>query len=69
MNPIAFYMNYLIEDCYKEDYDPQYAESYYDNYFFEYTFIEWYFLYRKRFNLQIKYKHTPNKLIIGYEKI
>ena len=65
MHPIAFYINYLIEYCYKEDYDPFYAEFYYDNYCYEYTFIEWYFFYRKRFKLYCKYKHTPIKLIIG----
>ena len=41
-------MKYIIEDCYEEDYDPYTAEFWYDNYCFEYSFIEWYFLYRKK---------------------
>ena len=65
---LPIYIKYLINDCYKEDYDPFYAESWYSNYCFEYTFSEWYFLYRKH-KIQEKgkgkkYKHTPDKLII-----
>ena len=40
-------MKYVIEDCYKEDYDPYTEEYLHDNYCFEYSFVEWYFLYRK----------------------
>ena len=65
-------MKYVINDCYKEDYDRYTAEDYYDNYCFQYTFSEWYFLYRKRLNYNSsksktkinKYKHTPDKLVI-----
>jgi len=34
-------MKYVINDCYKEDYDPYYAKTWFDNYCFNYTFIEW----------------------------
>ena len=61
MNP---YMKYLIEDCYLEDYNPYYAEFWYDNYCYEYSFKEWYFLYRKRDDPKV-FKFTPAKLIIG----
>jgi hypothetical protein len=60
---IASYIKYLIHDCYEEDYNPYNAEMYYDNYCYEYTFIEWYFLYRRK--MRFNYKHTPIKLIIG----
>jgi len=67
-NHITVYMKYLIEECYLEDYNPLYAEFWYDNYSYHYTFMEWYFLYRKWFNLKkiknISYKHTPTKLTI-----
>lgn len=71
MHPIAVYMNYLIEDCYNEDYNPYDYENIYDDYRFLYTFSEWYFFYRKLWRLKpskfttYKYKLTPNKLIIG----
>lgn len=73
MNPITKYFNYLINDCYEEDYDVLNAVYWNQNYKYEYTFAEWYFFYRKRFKLTqfdnikkvIIYKHTPNKLIIG----
>ena len=68
-NPIASYVNYLITDCYEEDYDPMYAEYWHDNFCFQYTFSEWYFIYRKRFQLsktkKNHYQQTPAKLIIG----
>lgn len=68
-HPISFYIKYLIKECYEEDYDPYYAENWTDNYCYEYTFSEWYFLYRNRFNLdkgkKNNYKCTPKKLIIG----
>lgn len=71
-NQIIHYINYLFEDCYLEDYNPFYAESWRDNYCYDYTFSEWYFLYRKRLNYNYskigtkinKYRHTPIKLII-----
>lgn len=71
-NQIIHYINYLFEDCYLEDYNPLYAEFWYDNYCYDYTFSEWYFLYRKRLNYNFsksktkinKYRHTPTKLII-----
>ena len=69
---INHFMKYLIHDCYEEDYDPLFAEFWYDNYCYDYTFSEWYFLYRKRLNYNStktktkinKYKHTPSKLTI-----
>ena len=30
-------MNYVIEDCYKEDYCPYTAEYWYDNFYFHYS--------------------------------
>lgn len=68
IHPFVSYLKYLIIDCYEEDYDPYYAEYWYDNYCYEYTFVEWYFLYRRfklRKNKSKFYKHTPIKLIIG----
>ena len=71
--PIHNYIKYLIEECYKEDYDPYYAENWLDNYCYQYTFSEWYFLYRRKMKLhhqhiklnEYPYKNTPVKLIIG----
>ena len=69
INHLIDYIKYLIKECYEEDYDPYYADFWYDNYCYQYTFSEWYFLYRYRFNLKKyknnHYKHTPAKLIIG----
>ncbi len=75
-------MKYLIEDCYKNDYNPYIAENWYDNYCFEYTFYEWYFLlYRiqarlggalKRHKIKkniYKYKHTPEIILVGHDKL
>ena len=62
-NSIASYMKYLIQECYEEDYYPFYAEFWYDNYCYEYTFVEWYFLYRRKNKFHC-YKHTPIELII-----
>ena len=74
-------IKYLIEDCYKEDYNPLTAYDYHDNYCFEYSFCEWYYLYRRQFRLgglskwQFKYgkknnyKHTHEKLFIGHDKL
>lgn len=61
------YIKYLINDCYKEDYNPFIAEFWYDNFCYTYTFSEWYFLYRKYKiqKIEKKYNHTPDKLIIG----
>jgi hypothetical protein len=74
VNPfiITPFMKYLFEDCYQEDYNPFYTESWRDNYCYDYTFSEWYFLYRKRLNYNCsksktkinKYKHTPAEIII-----
>ena len=69
---ITHYINYLFEDCYLEDYNPFYAEFWYENYCYDYTFSEWYFLYRKRNNYNSsksktkinKYRHTPAEIII-----
>ena len=58
-------MKYVINDCYKEDYDRYTAEDYYDNYCFQYTFSEWYFLYRKKEKINSKYKHTPKIILVG----
>ena len=71
-NKIIHYINYLFEYCYLEDYNPFYAEFWYENYCYDYTFSEWYFLYRKRNNYNSsksktkinKYRHTPTKLVI-----
>ena len=72
-NQIIHYINYLFEDCYLEDYNPLYAEFWYDNYCYDYTFSEWYFLYRKnriyKGKKNPKYKHTPSKLLIGIDVI
>jgi hypothetical protein len=61
------YLTYLIEDCYKEDYNPYIAEYWYDNYCYNQTFCEWYFSHRKilHYDKHTKYKLTPEKLIIG----
>jgi hypothetical protein len=64
LNPITSYIKYLILECYEEDYDPYNSDMWYDNYCYEYTFVEWYFLYRKKMKSN-HYKHTPIKLIIG----
>jgi len=68
-NSVVSYVHYLIKDCYEEDYDPMYAEDWQDNFCFQYTFSEWYFIYRKRFQLnktkKNHYLQTPAKLIIG----
>ena len=61
---IASYIKNLIENCYEEDYNPYYANTWRDNYCYQYTFVQWYFLYRKKHNLKKHYKHTPVKLII-----
>ena len=63
-------MKYIIEECYEEDYDPYYSESYYDDYRYQYTFKEWYFLYRKWWILKNKkiYKHTPWPTYVGTDK-
>ena len=64
MSSFSYYIKYLIIDCYEEDYDAYYAETWRDNYCYDYTFKEWYFLYRRKMKLN-NYKHTPAKLIIG----
>jgi hypothetical protein len=71
IHPIAEYLNYLINYCYDEDYNPYKFEYYTDAYKYNYTFNEWYFYYRKIWRLKNtkldKYKLTPYKLIIGSE--
>lgn len=66
-------MKYVIEDCYEEDYDPYTAEYLHDNFCFEYSFIEWYFLYRKNYiykrKKEAKYKNTPRLIPVGHEKL
>ncbi len=74
-------MKYLIEDCYEEDYNPYTAEIWLDNYCFEYSFYEWYYLYRiqarlggtlKRHKITkniYKYKYTPEILLVGHDKL
>jgi hypothetical protein len=66
-------MNYVIEDCYKEDYCPHTAEYWYDNFCFHYSFKEWYFLYRKccvyNKNKNAKYKHMPQIIFVGNMRI
>ena len=77
--PTNTMIKYVIEDCYENDYDP-YADLYnhdgelhwYDDFCFQYSFVEWYFLYRKNyicnFKKNEKYKHTPKIILVGYEK-
>lgn len=65
-------LKYLIYDCYKEDYDPYYTETIYDDYHFNYSFFEWYFLYRKHWvidKIKKKYKHTPYPTYTGMDKL
>jgi hypothetical protein len=73
-------IKYVIEDCYEEDYNPYTAEDWRDNYCFEYSFAEWYYLYRLQLRLggytkknkvirDNKYKHTPSTLFIGVDKL
>ncbi len=74
-------IKYLIEDCYEEDYNIYTAEKWSDNYCFEYSFIEWYYLYRLMLKLgglqmkrkikkdNYKYKHTHKILLIGCDKL
>ena len=64
-------MKYIINDCYEKDHDPYYVEHWYDNYCFDYTFSQWYFMYRKRWILKKdkKYKHSPTIILVGFDKI
>jgi hypothetical protein len=48
IHPIAKYIKYLYNDCYEEDYDAFWSEYHYDNYSYHYSFLEWYFLYRRQ---------------------
>jgi hypothetical protein len=63
-------IKYIIEECYEEDYDPYYSETIYDDYRYQYTFKEWYFLYRKWWIIKNKkiYKHTPWPTYVGSDK-
>lgn len=65
-------IKYLINDCYEEDYDPYFSESWYDDYQFNYTFKEWYFLYRKWWVINKKkkiYNYTPYPTYVGTDKL
>ena len=74
-------MKYLIEDCYEEDYNPYIAESWRDNFCFHYSFTQWYYLYRIQSRLGginikrkiikniYKYKHTPEILLVGIDRL
>jgi len=68
---MAYYMKYLIQDCYEEDYNPYDYETIHDEYTYRYTFTEWYFHYRKLWKLNVtkvnKYKLTPDHLIVGID--
>jgi hypothetical protein len=77
-SPTNKLMNHIIEDCYEEDYDPfdaqfYHSEYYHDKYCFEYSFKEWYFLYRKNHiyknKKDAKYKHTPKLIPVGNDKL
>jgi hypothetical protein len=46
-------IKYLIEDYYEEDYNPYTAENWQDNYCFQYSFTEWYYLYRLQARLGV----------------
>lgn len=61
-------IKYLIYDCYEEDYDPYTAETWRDNFCYEYSFYEWYFMYRRKMNNNI-YEHTPETILIGSDRI
>ena len=68
INPISLFIKYLVEDCYEEDYNIYDYENNNDIYCNNYTFIEWYFRYRKLWCLnKNKYTYTPAKLIIGWD--
>lgn len=72
MGYLEKYMRYLVEECYEEDYDPYMAETWRDNFCHQYSFSEWYFMYRRLWHnprKQKKYSHTHEKLIIGHEKV
>lgn len=73
-HPIAIYMKYLIDECYGEDFDPYANEIHYFSY--NYSFSEWYFLYRNHriynnskkkylLNCRRKFRCTPRQLVIG----
>jgi len=66
-------MKYVIKDCYEKDYDPYTYEFSHRKYCFEYSFIDWYFLYRKnsiyKRKKDAKYKHTPKLILVGNEKL
>lgn len=65
------WIHYLIEDCYKKDYNPYTAENWSDYYCFEYTFYEWYFLYRlqcKLGGMQFNSPYNKSKCITVWDK-
>ena len=51
IHPISKYIKYLYNNCYEEDYDEFWSEYCYDNYSYNYSVLEWYFLYRRQNNL------------------
>ncbi len=63
-------IKYLIKECYKKDYNPYYFTSFLDDYRYQYSFTEWYFLYRKWWVLKNKqtYQHTPYPTYVGTDK-
>lgn len=64
-------MKYIMKECYEKDYDPYYCETIYDDYHYNYTFKEWYFLYRKWWIINDKniYTLTPYPIYIGMDKL
>lgn len=58
-------IKYLIQKGYKSDFNPdEWVCWCYDQFYrFQYSFYEWYFLYRKKY--VFGRNHTPTKLIVG----
>jgi hypothetical protein len=69
----------IVKNYYELDYDPFWFETSLSTYSFEYSFKEWYFLYRNQMKYlhkqkyrqckKNKYMHTPRELIIGADKL
>jgi hypothetical protein len=73
-NKICYLMEDLIENKYENDFHPYFIKNYFDFYKFKYSFNEWYFnLIRRKLNecniKKRKYKNTPHRLKVGYDKI
>ena len=71
-HPISNYMHYLINDCYKKDFNRYFAIYFIDYYANNFLFNQWYFYYRKNKVLRngviyYRYRLTPVKLSIGYD--